>query len=337
MIAVLRFSTGAWHVAKLLHASPGIANGKPLRHAVSNFEAAGPLKSLTASFGRLRLLNMHYLGMLLFGVFAVATSTVNVLAEDKSESDRLAKIVAPYLDGQTLVVAHLDLMAFDALPAVDALAKLTTMPDQQRNNSQAQVVPINVISQSTPAGTAIDVFVVAGLADVARLPFFLVLPLDATTPANAISSEARRDIEKGWGRPLVSEPIGSALVTGSPETIDRLKKSQAVARGEVAAAFQATGRSAIQLAFIPSAELRRLAENLVPELPKQLGGGSTKVFTQGIVWGAVGVDLPPKKFAVHVILQSVDAEAAAALEQELAKLFEAIGRLPQIQDSIPPV
>ena len=114
----------------------------------------------------------------------------------------------------------------------------------------------------------------------------------------------------------------------------RLKKSQAVARGEVAAAFQATGRSAIQLAFIPSAELRRLAENLVPELPKQLGGGSTKVFTQGIVWGAVGVDLPPKKFAVHVILQSVDAEDGT-VEQELAKLFEAIGRLPQIQDSIP--
>jgi hypothetical protein len=273
--------------------------------------------------------------MVLFVVFMVTVLTGHASAEDKSESDRLAKIVAPYLDGQTLVVVHLDLMAFDALKAVDAVARLAQMPDRDRNSLQAQVAPINVVTQSMPTGTTIDVFVVAGLADLARLPFFLVLPLDETTPANAISAEARRDLEKAWGRPLTSEPISNAIVTGSPETIDRLKKSQAVARSEVAAAFQVTGHSAVQLAFIPPPELRNLVENVVPELPKQLGGGSTKAFTQGVVWIAVGIDLPPKPIAVHVILQSADAEAAALVERELSKLFEAIGQLPQIRDAIP--
>ena len=132
-------------------------------------------------------------------MFAVATSTVNVLAEDKSESDRLAKIVAPYLDGQTLVVAHLDLMAFDALPAVDVLAKLTTMPDQQRNNLQAQVVPINVISQSTPAGTAIDVFVVAGLADARGCLSFSVCHSTPRRPPTRFRQRHAEISRKGGG------------------------------------------------------------------------------------------------------------------------------------------
>lgn len=266
---------------------------------------------------------------------AVAVPTFGVLAEEMSESDRLASIVAPYIDGQTLVVVHVDLMAFDAAQAVDLLARLVHFSDRARDNLQAQFVPINVMIQAQPMGTTIDVFIVAGLADLTRLPFFLVVPLDATTPANPIAMEARRELEKAWRQPLVSQQIGDALVIGSQETIDRLKKSQAVARKEIAAAFQTAGQSAMQVAFVPSPELRRLAESVLPQLPNQVGGGPTKAFTQGVVWAAVAVVLPPKKFAVRVVLQSTNADAAALLERELSKLFEAIGRLPQIQETIP--
>ena len=266
---------------------------------------------------------------------AVALATCGVSGEERSESDRLASIVAPYIDGQTLVVVHIDLMAFDVAKAVELLARLVQFPDRDRDNLQAQFVPINVVSQSLPVGTAIDVFMVAGLADLARLPFFLVMPLDATTPANAIALEARRAIEKNWRQPLTSQQIGDALITGSQGTIDRLKKSPAVARKEIAAAFQTAGPSAMQVAFVPSPELRRLAETLLPQLPKQVGGGSTKVFTQGVVWAAVSVDLPPNNLAVRVVLQSTNADTAASLERELSKLLETIGQLPQIQEAIP--
>lgn len=278
---------------------------------------------------------MRMILVVLASMVVVAGSTFSVLAEESSESDRLAKIVAPFIDAQTLVIVHVDLMAFDSAKSVDLLARLAQFADRDRDILQAKFVPINVISQSLPKGTTIDVFIVVGLADLARLPFFLVMPLDATTPANAIAVELRREIHNAWRQPLVSQQIGDALVTGSQESINRLKTSQTVARKEIAVAFQTAGQSAMQVAFVPSPELRGLAESILPKLPKQVGGGPTKAFTQGVVWAAVAVDLPPKRLAVRVVLQSINAAAAVSLERELSKLFEEVGLLPQIQEAIP--
>lgn len=256
-------------------------------------------------------------------------------AGETTGPERLGQIVAPFVDQQTLLVVHLDLKAFDARLAIDQLSELFDLSDGLRDRLQAEVAPINVVTQSLPEDATVDAFIVSSLSDMGRLPFFLLLPTNGQTPAAAISSEARRDLEKDWGRRLQTEQIGDALITASPETIERLKKGKPAARPEIAAALEAAGASAARLAFAPSAALRALAETIMPQLPESLGGAPTKLFTQGFEWVAAGVDLPPKSIALRVTVQSADAEHAVALRRELAKVFDAIGQWPQIKEGVP--
>lgn len=267
-------------------------------------------------------------------MMVAAASACALLAQEPAH-DRVAKIVAPLVDEQTMAVVHANLMAFDMATTIDLVARGLEWPEGVRDRLQVQFAPIQVVTQGLPETAAVDAILVISFADLAQLPFFLVLPVDKTTPAKAIALEARRSIGDSWRREVITEEIGETLVTGAPATIERLKKAKPVARPEIAAAFQAAGQSGLQFAIVPSAAMRKLAETLAPKLPERLGGGSTKALTQGIVWAAVGIDLPPKAIAVRVVLQSADAEAATLVEAEIRKLFAAIGEFPQFKEAVP--
>jgi hypothetical protein len=256
-----------------------------------------------------------------------------IAADENLPENRLGGIVAPYVDGQTFVVASLDLAAFDAGETIDWLADLVDMPDREHDKLRADAALVGVVTQTVPKDTPVDVFVVSSLADIARMPFFIVLPTGKGSPAAAIALEVRRDLEKVWQRKLLTEPLGDALVTGTEETIERLRKSQPADRPDITAALRAASGGAMRVAFVPSAELRGLVEGIMPEqLPQQFGGGRTRAFTQGALWVAAGMDLPPNNVAVRVTVQSADADAAAALDSELGNLFAAVGRLPGVKD-----
>src|SRR5262249_26550968 len=140
-------------------------------------------------------------------VAAFALAPFQLQAEEKAPSARLDKIVAPYVDGQTVLAMHTDLMAFDVPETIELVAKLFAWPDHTRDFVKAQAAPIDVVTQALPSDATVDIFLLANLVDISRLPFYLVLPLNNTTPASAIAGEARRDIEREWQRPVVSEAI----------------------------------------------------------------------------------------------------------------------------------
>jgi hypothetical protein len=266
---------------------------------------------------------------------AVAAAGLNALLAQEPPLARVAKIVAPLVDEQTLAVVHANLTAFDAASVIDLVARGLQWPADVRDRLQVQFAPIQVVTQSLPEAVAVDALIIISFSDLAQLPFFLALPIDNTTPAKAIALEARRAIAESWRREVVSEEVGDVLITGAPTTLARLKKAKPAARPEIAAAFQAVGQGGIQLAIVPSAAVRKLAESLAPKLPERLGGGSTKAFSEGIVWAAVGVDLPPKAIAVRVVLQSADAATATLLEAEIRRLFTALGEFPQFKENVP--
>ncbi|HEY2840248.1 MAG TPA: hypothetical protein VGJ26_13920 [Pirellulales bacterium] len=254
---------------------------------------------------------------------------------EKKAPPSAAETLAPYVDAQTLVVAHVDLNAFEPMKTIDWLTGILGLSPRDRDNIQSQAAPISVVTQGLPKGQSVSVYVVISLSDIGRLPFFLVLPLDDHTPAIPIATEARRELEKAWNRKVASDRVGDALVVGSPETIERLKKAKPVARPEIDAALSAVDEGAVQIALIPSPDMRRLAEALLPEAPKQLGGGPTKTFTQGAVWAALSIDLPPHKVEARLVIQSVDAAAAVALDRRLATAIDAIAALPSVRDGAP--
>ncbi len=266
---------------------------------------------------------------------AIAAAGMSSLLAQQPPVDRVAKIVAPLVDEQTLAVVHANLMAFDVAATIDTVARGLQWPEATRDHLQVQFAPVQVVTQGLPESVAVDAILIVSFSDLAQLPFFLALPIDNTTPAKAIAHEARRAIGESWRREVISDEVGEVLITGAPTTVARLKKAKPVARPEIAAAFEAVGAGGIQIAIVPSAAVRKLAESLAPKLPERLGGGSTKTFTKGIVWAAVGIDLPPKSIAVRVVLQSADAEAATVLEGEIRKLLAALGEYPQFKEAVP--
>ena len=165
-------------------------------------------------------------------------------ADENLPDNRLGDIVAPYVDGQTFVVASLDLTAFDAGETIDWLAELVDMPDREHDKLRADAALVGVVTQTVPKDTPLDVFVVSSLADIARMPFFIVLPTGKGSPAAAIALEVRRDLEKAWQRKLLSEQVGDALVIGTEETIERVRKGQHTERPDITAALRAASGGA---------------------------------------------------------------------------------------------
>jgi len=147
----------------------------------------------------------------IIGFCAIAFIAAGLRAATETEGDRLASMVTPFLEDQTLLVVHLDLMALDAAKTVDWLAELLQLSDAAHQKARADVAPINVVTQALPKDATIDIMIVSSLADLSRMPFMVVLPLDGTVPSRAIAGELSRDLEKQWQRKIVNEEIGKAL------------------------------------------------------------------------------------------------------------------------------
>ncbi|HEX3725472.1 MAG TPA: hypothetical protein VHV08_04490, partial [Pirellulales bacterium] len=203
----------------------------------------------------------------------------------------------------------------------------------ERGHTQADLAPLDVFNSSLAEGVSADVFVVIGMADLSSLPFFFVLPVDS--PARALAGEIRRALADTQKIEVAAEQIGNAVIAGSRQTLERLKKAQPTNRPEIAAGFQATADHAAQVLFIPSPDMRRLIGVLMPTLPAIVGGGPTKSFTQSIVWAAVGLDLPPRAAAMHVVVQSTSPEAARLLDSEVAAMSTTIGQRAEVREQIP--
>ncbi|HTM54821.1 MAG TPA: hypothetical protein VL175_12385 [Pirellulales bacterium] len=282
------------------------------------------------------------------------------------EHERLALTVAPYVDMQTLVIAHFDLAVIDAPRTVTMLARLMRLSEQEHARLQGEFAPLEVLHGALPEGGSADVFIVVSLADInpaqiasrggnpapngaqpganrenarkaAGLPFFVVVSLDRKSPASPIALEVRRAVAIANKVEVTSEKIGNAVIVASPSTIERLKKAQPTVRAELSSAFEAAGEGAAHILFVPSAEARFAAETLLPTVPPGLGGGPTKIWTQGAQWVAVGLDLPPAPSAVRIVVQSTSEQAAAALARQLNVVTDALGKRADIRKAFPKI
>lgn len=74
----------------------------------------------------------------------------------------------------------------------------------------------------------------------------------------------------------------------------------------------------VQIAFVPPAYLWRTYDELVENLPRQLGGGPMKRVTEGIQWAAIGLN--PKEMKLTLTVQSKSPEAANVLAPFLPEL-----------------
>lgn len=78
----------------------------------------------------------------------------------------------------------------------------------------------------------------------------------------------------------------------------------------------------LQVAIVPPSYLRRAFEELAPELPAALGGGSSQVLTEGVQWLRLSYD--PSTLKGSLLIQSDSDPAAAALAKHVPNMVRGL-------------
>ncbi len=246
------------------------------------------------------------------------------------DAEARARAIAPFVDEQTVAVAHIDLSRIDADAILDWAVEVGRLDKKDLEEPRRGLR--DWLTDLTKAGGK-DLYFVISLADLPNDSPLAVVPLAAGADAEAVRRVLNR--AKDLGR-LRFEKFGQALIGGSETARKRLRNDRPAARPEIAKAFAAAGDTTAQLLLLPTPDTRRVLNELIPELPPEVGGGSIRPLTQGLLWASVGVDLPPK-LSGRLIIQSPDANAARALRDFLARLLKSLTELREVRGLLPDI
>jgi hypothetical protein len=255
---------------------------------------------------------------------ALLLSASTIRGQDKPDSEARAKVIAPLIDDQTLAVAHVDLTRISVDAIFDEAASLQLVPADEA--AAGKMLAGMFHKRLVDAGVK-DLYALFTLSEgfhEAR-PFFAI-PLAAGSDENAIRAIL----------PIaVAERQGDVLVlAANHNTLARLAAMKPDPRPELSAALEAAGNAAVQILYLPPKHYRRVLDETVSELPKELGGGPVQVFTRGILWATIGIDVAPKP-ALRIVMQSEDAQAATALRDKFAELLRLAGSNNAIKKDFP--
>lgn len=269
----------------------------------------------------------------MYRIVAVMFALILVLpasAAEKFDAEARARAIAPFIDEQTMIVAHVDLTRIDADGLLNWAVETGRLEAKEIEAFRRQLR--GWLADLTKAGGK-EMYVVASLADLPIDPPLVVVPLAAGTDAASI----RRVLGRIPGLNLLSfEKFDQTLLAGSAAARKRVRSGKPAVRPELTKAFAAAGDTTAQLLLLPTKDTRRVIDELLPALPPQLGGGSTRPLSHGLSWAAVGMELPPKP-SLRLLIQSPNADLAGALKDLLTRLAKAVAEQREVREFLPDI
>ena len=258
-----------------------------------------------------------WLCILPLAAFLVLLAPAGAWSQEAFDPAARAAAVAPYLDDQTIAVAHVDIARIDPAALTKALTEIVPAGDPSIPKQLAAIEQGIKVVQSALKGVGMtDLYAVVSLHEVPNSTPFVVAPLKAGADPTMAAGMLRE-----LTRVEASEQIGNAIVAGPKPTIERLKQLKPTARPELVKAFQLAGDTTAQAIFSPTADTRRVLREMLPRLPDEIGGGSGDMLADGIQWAVLSVDTPPK-LNLALTVQSKDAESAASVREIAVKLLQ---------------
>ena len=244
-------------------------------------------------------------------------------AEGQFDPAKRAATVAPFIDQTTFAVLHADLTRIEVDPLVKTLSLFFPVVEKEQEKARQG---IRMFLDTFDRAGCKEAYVVFSLGAVSlrnpSLPVLIIMPVAEDADVEPLM-DFSLDPPRGKSREDVVKRIDNLLFFGSPEMIAKLDHPKTDPRPDVEKAFAAAGDRAAQALLIPPAYTGRLVDEMLPTLPEMLGGGSSRVFTRGILWASLAVDLPPE-LSVRLVIQSEDQRAAEALRDGLAGIFRAV-------------
>jgi hypothetical protein len=239
------------------------------------------------------------------------------LAQAPSASAVDAANVEPFVSETTILIVKVDADRID-LPDLDQATKAMS-PDAGVATRQALTVLRASVERLRSLAGDHPVYATVGLPiSPSRWPVFVFARgLSPSQAAQVTESMQQAFKTKTFTHDdyLIASPVNR------PDTADPLADFPAVPREGIQDAFQSVQGYPVQILLIPPAYARRTIQELSPELPPQLGGGPSRVLTEGVGWAALGVD--PQQLRGTLVLQSSSDTAAADLADHLPKMLRA--------------
>jgi len=287
---------------------------------------------------------------------ALFSAGVASVAAEKPDAAARARIVAPFVEERTVMVAHADLTRVKAEPIAALVRQL--LPDAATEIAQGRAAaetwlekfcaaggrelyvvvtmgeglpPEPSILALVPIAPGADEHILRGLFQGPETP--QRLQRGQLTPAEALRSPlpGPHGEQARLGDLLV---ISGARPAGAADLATRLKQIKPVERPEVARAFAAAGDTAAQLLFLPPPYAARVIEETMPEFPQAAGGGPSTVLTRGLLWAAAGIN-PPPELSLRLVIQSKDAQAAEAFRAKLGQWVKLAGQRKEVSQMLP--
>lgn len=123
---------------------------------------------------------------------------------------------------------------------------------------------------------------------------------------------AKMDDPVGTGNEPQTKMIGDLLVHAHAAVLKRINENVAK-RPDLEKALAAGGEGALTIAFAMPDSLKATIAELMPTLPKELGGGDSAALSEGLQWGVITIQSPPK-LAARCVVQAKDKATADKLK-----------------------
>ncbi len=268
----------------------------------------------------------------------LACSALPAAAADYDPAAEAAKI-APFLDENTVCVIRVNFRRFDNEAFWKRLEELLgVLGEGSKKELDRSKADMGAWVKAFLDAGGQNLYMIGTLSDLLRTPFFfVVVPLSPKADVEAIrglfvdiatdppaTMRAGRRPRRLFLLPQARR-IGSAIVAGRLGQLDRIAVGAAFERPELVKVMAVAGDATFQILVLPPSHAQRVIEELMPRLPRQLGGGPTTALTRGIKWISLAVDAPPK-MALRITIQSQDAESAKTLKNVLAVIAQNAGR-----------
>jgi hypothetical protein len=253
--------------------------------------------------------------------FALALALPAAAADTKP--DARAKLIAPFLDEQTLAVGYLDVARVDADALAAWFAEVGKLPAKELGEPRQLVG--RWLTAFTKAGGK-ELVTVVSLADLPDPPLVLVPLGEKDVDVRALTGL--------FGQIFLETDVrGQVLVAGTKKTMNRLRTLKPARRPDVTEACTHVSDTALQVLLVPPTDLRRAYEELVPTLPQAVGGGSITSLTRDLRWATMSVNLPPK---VSLLLRIQCREGRAkAVNDTLSGTLKALGEMKELRQDLP--
>lgn len=235
--------------------------------------------------------------------------------------------IAPYLTGDVIGVAYVDLEKLNVAQAIDELVRLGVAPQEEAERIRAEGAAMQATYAELPKRGAVRAYVLLRVGDLfTGGPSWIIETKDGAS-ADPVIELLQDWIKRAQGLGDVADMTPKALVAdgafvlgaSSGEKLKSLRESSKLApRADAVAALADLGDADVGAAIFADAESRRVLREIFPQAPAPFSEIDGKLLADGVRSVGVAMKLPPE-FQLSLIVDGATPEVAATLKNSIDK------------------